>query len=48
MGSMAQVHAVDKKFISNIIHKQVESKTMEERYTIPHKQSKEWLAITAP
>lgn len=36
MGNVAQVHVGDKKFISNIIHKKVESKTMEERYTITY------------
>lgn len=45
MGSVGQVHVVDKKLILNLIHKQVESKTMEERYSITHKKKSKngWL-----
>lgn len=39
MESVGQVHVVDKKLILNLIHKQVESKTMGERYSITHKKS---------
>lgn len=40
MESVGQVHVVDKKLILNLIHKQVENKTVEERYSITHKKVK--------